>query len=160
MSKQDRLTQRYAYNDLTKNKGINAALLLIIAMSAFLMTTGSMVMERSVGSVDALFEQAKPPHFLQMHKGDYDPQALADFASERPEISSWLIEDMLGFDGAAISWERPDTDQSGDFSASLIDNLFVTQNEDFDFLLDGAGAPPNPRRVRCTSRSRISRTSV
>ena len=144
MIRQDKLTRRYAYNDLTKNKGINAALLLIITMSAFLMATGSMVMERSVGSVDALFEQAKPPHFLQMHKGDYDPEVLADFASQRPEIASWLIEDMLGFDGAAISWQRPGTDQSGDFSASLIDNLFVTQNEDFDLLIGADGDIPRP----------------
>ncbi len=135
---------RHGYNDLTKNKGVNAALLIIVIMSAFLMATGAMVMERSVGSVNALFEEAKPPHFLQMHKGNYDTDALNEFANDHPEIDSWLIEDMLGFDGAALSWQRPSTDESGDFSNSLIDNLFVVQNEEFDFLLDGTGAIAQP----------------
>ncbi|MCY7289786.1 MAG: ABC transporter permease [Cryobacterium sp.] len=142
--KKDSLYLRYGYNDLVKNKGVNVALFVILTMTAFLMATGAMVMERSVGSVDALFEQAKPPHFLQMHKGKFDAEAVSDFAGEHPEIKSWLIEDMLGFDGAAISWQRPGTDEAGDFSGSLIDNLFVTQNEDFDFLIDGAGTIPRP----------------
>ncbi|MDN5765525.1 MAG: FtsX-like permease family protein [Humibacillus sp.] len=52
---------------------------------------------------------------------------------------------MLGFDGSAISWRgQPGRGASGDLSASLIDNLFVTQNEHFDFLLDEAGAIPRP----------------
>lgn len=140
----DSLYLRYAYNDLVKNKGVNLALFTLLIMSAFLMSTGAMVMERSVGSVDALFGQAKPPHFLQMHKGGYDAQALEGFASEHPEIESWLIEDMLGFDGAAISWQRSETGESGDFSGSLIDNLFVTQNTEFDFLLDDSGTIPQP----------------
>ncbi len=144
MLERDSLDLRYAFNDLIKNKGINAALFVIVTMSAFLMATGAMVMERSVGSVDALFAQAKPPHFLQMHKGDYDTDALTAFAADHPEIESWLIEDMLGFDGSAISWHRSADDETGDLSASLIDNLFVTQNEDFDFLLDEDGAIPQP----------------
>ncbi|MEO6866695.1 MAG: ABC transporter permease, partial [Gaiellales bacterium] len=135
---------RYARNDLTKNKGVNVALLVVLVLGAFLMATGAMVMERSVGSVNALFDEAKPPHFLQMHTGEYDEAALATFADDHPEITSWLIEDMLGFDGAAISWQRPATDESGDLSASLIDNLVVTQNDDFDFLIDSAGTIPQP----------------
>ena len=142
--KTDSLSFRYAYNDLVKNRAVNAALFLILVISAFLMATGAMVMERSVGSVDALFEQAKPPHFLQMHRGDYDRATLSEFAGQHPEIESWLIEDMLGFDGAAIAWQQPATGESGDFSGSLIDNLFVTQNQDFDFLLDQAGTIPRP----------------
>ncbi|MDO5736752.1 MAG: FtsX-like permease family protein, partial [Propionibacteriaceae bacterium] len=140
------LYRRHGYNDLTRNRAITAALLIILILGASMMATGAMVMERLVGSVDALFQQAQPPHFLQMHTGDYDTDALAQFASDRPEVEAWLIEDMLGFDGAAISWRRPSTGEGSDFSASLIDNLFVTQNEDFDFLLDGTGGIPRPTR--------------
>ncbi len=135
---------RYGYNDLRKNRGVNAVLLVVLVLSAFLMATGAMVMERLVGSVDALFAEAKPPHFLQMHAGEYDTDELDAFAAEHPEIESWLIEDMLGFDGAAISWQRPRTGESGDLSASLIDNLFVTQNDDFDFLIGTDGTIPVP----------------
>jgi putative ABC transport system permease protein len=140
----DSLYFRYVRNDLVKNKGVNAALAVILILSAFLMATGSMVMERLVGSVDQLFEEARPPHFLQMHKGGYEPDALTRFAAEHPEIDAWLVEEMLGFDSAAIAWHRPSTGESGDLSDSLIDNLFVTQNDDFDFLLDETGAIPQP----------------
>lgn len=138
------LETRYLVNDLIRNRGVNLALLLILTMSAFLMSTGAVVMERLVGSVDALMEQAQPPHFLQMHKGELNPDALSAFATQHQEIESWLIEDMLGFDGAAISWSQPATGTSGDLSDSRIDNLFVTQNDSFDFLLDEEGRIPQP----------------
>lgn len=135
---------RYASNDLRRNKGVNAALLVILVLSAFLMATGAMVMERMVGSVNQLFAEAKPPHFLQMHKGEYDDAALARFAAQHPEIDSWLVEEMLGYDGAALAWHRPATGAEGDLAESLIDNLFVTQNDEFDFLIDETGAIAQP----------------
>src|SRR5699024_997200 len=55
-------------------------------------------------------------------------------------------EEMLGFDGAAVAWHRPSTGESGDLADSLIDNLFVTQNDEFDFLLDEGGQIPRPSR--------------
>jgi putative ABC transport system permease protein len=140
----DPLYSRYARNDLIKNKGVNIALTAVLVLSAFLMATGSMVVERLVGSVDQLFEEAQPPHFLQMHQGGTDLEALERFAAERPEVDAWQIQEMVGFDSAAVSWSRPSTGESGDLSESLIDNLFVTQNEGFDFLLDGSGAIPRP----------------
>lgn len=51
------------------------------------MATGAVVMERMVGSVDAL--------------------ARDEFASDHPQIGSWLIEDMLGIDSTAIFWWCP-----------------------------------------------------
>ncbi|THV24634.1 ABC transporter permease [Glycomyces paridis] len=140
----DSIRFRYTYNDLTKNKGVNLALIVILVLSAFLMATGSMVIERTLSSMGEFFDEAAPPHFLQMHKGEYDPAELERFASEHPEVEEWLIEEMLGYDSAAIAWERPSTGEGGDLSESLIDNLFVTQNQDFDFLLDEDGAKPEP----------------
>ena len=137
---------QYGLRDLRRNKGVNLALATVLVLSAFLMATGAMVMERVVGSVDRLFEQAQPPHFLQMHVGDYDVEALGAFAEQRPEVRSWLIEDMIGFDSSSLAWERPSTGSSGDLSASLVDNLFVAQNEDFDFLIDQSGAIAQPAR--------------
>lgn len=138
------LNLRYAANDLRRNKGVNAALVVILVLSAFMMATGAMVMERLLGSVEQLFAEAKPPHYLQMHLGDHDPEALDRFAEEHPEIEDWLVEEMIGFDSAALSWHRPATGEAGDLSDSLIDNLFVAQNTEFDFLLDETGAVPDP----------------
>ena len=72
----DRLYLRYSRNDLKRNWGVNTALMAILVLSAFLMATGCMVMERLLGGINQLFEEAKPPHFLQMHTGDYDAKAL------------------------------------------------------------------------------------
>lgn len=140
-----RLYFRYAYNDLVKNKGINAALVVILILSAFLMATGSMVIERLAGSISQLSEQGKPPDFLQMHKGEYDLAALERFAAEHESlIDAWLVEEMLGYDSTSLAWARPDTGASGDLAASRIDNLFVTQNAEFDFLVDQTGDVVEP----------------
>ncbi|MFD2794689.1 FtsX-like permease family protein [Promicromonospora vindobonensis] len=145
MDNGERLYRRYAFNDLAKNKGINAAIVVTLVLSAFLMATGSMVLERLAGSISRLSEQGRPPDFLQMHKGAYDRAALTQFAVDHePEIDEWLVEDMLGYDSASLSWSRPDTGETGDLAASRIDNLFVTQNTEFDFLVDGTGDVVEP----------------
>lgn len=101
------------------------------------MAGGSIVIERTLRSVDELFQQAQPPHFLQMHKGAYDAAALTQFAEKHSDgIDAWLIEEMIAFDSGALTWARPDSEQFGSMSDSLIDNYFVTQNTSFDFLLD------------------------
>jgi putative ABC transport system permease protein len=141
----ERLYLRYAYNELVKNKGINAALVVTLVLSAFLMATGSMVIERLAGSISRLSEQAKPPDFLQMHQGEYDRAALDRFAAEHEdEIDAWLLEEALDFDGESLAWERPETGENGDLAASRIDNMFVTQNEGFDFLVDETGGVVEP----------------
>lgn len=143
------LLLRYAARDLTRKPGVTLSLFALLVLCAFLMTTGAMVIERLTGAVDRLFADARPPHFLQMHSGDYDEAALDAFAQRHPEIAAWTVVQLYGFDGAAISWERPSSGLSGDLSESLIDNLFVTQNRDFDFLIDenGAVADPEPGEV-------------
>lgn len=138
------MSWRHLRRDLRRDAGVNVVLVLVLTLSAFLVATGTIVGERLIGSVDALFEQAEPPHFLQMHRGDYDVEALEAFAASRPEIEDWLVEDMLGYDGAAISWSRPGTGASGDLSESLIDNLVVTQNDAFDLLVGPGGQVPRP----------------
>lgn len=138
------LVRRYAAGDLARNRAATAALLAVLVLAALLMATGAMVAERMLGSIDRLFAEAQPPHFLQMHVGDVDRGALRDFAAGHPEIESWTVAQLYGFDGAALAWERPSTGEGGDLSESLIDNLFVAQNLDFDFLLDQAGAIADP----------------
>lgn len=135
---------RYLRNDLRQNRGVTVALVVVLTFSAFLMASGALVVERLAGSVDRMFAVAKPPHFLQMHRGDHDAAALEGFARSRPEVDVWQIEEMLGFDGHAIAWERPATGERGDLSGSMIDNLFVTQNAEFDLMLDADDAAPTP----------------
>jgi len=125
---------------------MNAVLIAILVLSAFLMATGSMVIERLAGAVGGLVEQARPPHFLQMHKGEYDRSALEAFAAGHDEIESWLVTEMVGYESNALSWSRPVTGESGSMGSSRFDNLFVTQNEEFDHLVDENGSIPEPAR--------------
>src|SRR5699024_12534319 len=94
--------------DLTRDRGINLSLLVVLILSAFLMATGASVLERLAGASDELFESTRPPHFLQMHSGDYDEAALEAFAQAQPSIDSWMIEDMVDVEGVSISWHRQD----------------------------------------------------
>lgn len=144
MTSRSSLSLRYALGDLARRGGVTVALSAVLVLSAFLMATGAMVIERLVGSVDQLFAQARPPHFLQLHEGDYDAAALQAFAARHAGIDAWTIVELHGFDGAALAWERPSTGEAGDLSASLIDNLFVAQNADFDLLIDEAGEVADP----------------
>lgn len=95
---------RYSRNDLVRHWVVNAVLLVILVLSAFLMDAGCMVMERLVGGINILFDETKPPHLHQMHTGPYDVNALESFAKRHPEIDAWLVEEMLGYDAAALSW--------------------------------------------------------
>lgn len=136
------LLLRSARNDVVRNPGVNIALAVLLVLSAFLMGTGAMVVERLVASIDQLFAEAKPPHFLQMHAGEYDPAALDEFAASQPGIESWTVVHTIGFGGTALGWERPGA--AGDLSDSLVENLFVSQNADFDLLLDESGSAAQP----------------
>ncbi|MBP2436945.1 ABC transporter permease [Microbacterium amylolyticum] len=131
-----RLYLRRAMGDLRQNPGVTIALMTVLALSAFLLSSGAMVMERLAGSVGQMFSVAKPPHFLQMHTGEYDREALDSFAAERSDIDSWVVQEMLGNDGQLVSWTKQADGSQGDLSESQIDNLFVTQNPNFDFLLN------------------------
>lgn len=126
--------RRFARGDLAGNKVVNLALTVVLVVSAFLGLTGVMVAERAWGGVDKLFVQAKPPHFLQMHVGDYDESAIADFARENPQVKAWFIQDMVGYSSEEIA----------PLTGSAMDNLFVTQNLEFDHLLGPDGGVPQP----------------
>lgn len=138
------LGRRMLSRDLRKDLGVTLSLLVVLTLSALLMATGALVVERLTAASNELFAQTKPPHVLQMHSGDYDARALEDFAADHPEIESWFIEDMVGVDGSALTWSSATSGESGSMADSLIDNLFVTQNSAFDHLVDEDGTAVQP----------------
>lgn len=158
MSARSSLSVRWALGDLRGNVGTSAALVLVLVLilSALLMATGAMVMERLLGSIDSLFEQSQPPHFLQMHKGDYDTGALERFATDHPEIDAWLVEEMLGYDSAALYWHRPSTGESGDLSASATDICSSRRTRSSTSCWTPPAAHRNRRPGRSTCRSSTS----
>ncbi len=143
------ITRQMIRRDLLRDRGASTALLAVVMLSALLMASGTIVVERLAGASTQLFAQTRPPHFLQMHTGEVDRAALEDFAAGHPELDTWMIERTVGVDGSDISWHAPDGGDAGTLSDSLVDNLFVEPNEEFDLMLDGAGeiARPGPGEV-------------
>ena len=131
----DHISLSMIRNDLRKNKGINLTLFLFIFFSALLMSTGVLVINRLTGALDEMNKIAKPPHYLQMHVGDFDEEAVKTFAEETLLVDQSQFQSMFNMDGVNISFERSDH-STGSFSDSRLDNYFVTQNPDFDFLLN------------------------
>lgn len=122
-------------NDLKRNKAVNLALFSFIFISALLMASGALVIERLTGALDEIFEIAQPPHYLQMHVGPIDEAALSKFAADTGLVKTYEIQDMVNVEGTNIGITRQDL-STDSFSDSVMDNYFVTQNQNFDFLLD------------------------
>nr|NLD39950.1 FtsX-like permease family protein [Actinomycetales bacterium] len=96
----------------------------------------------STGAAASLMEQARTPHFLQMHAGPVDEQRMAAFSAGNPLVEEYAVVPMLNVDGAAIRVIGEGTDTT--LAAGLQDNSFVAQNREFDHLLDTSGQIIDP----------------
>lgn len=124
--------------DLARNRAINITQWLFIFLSAFLMVSGSLIIIKSFGSIDSLFELAKPPHFMQMHTGALNQAEIDAFADSIDYVTGQQTSEMLNIDGASIGLvkERDGKISRVTLSDSMMDNGFVTQNKQFDYLLN------------------------
>lgn len=131
----DQITWSMIKNDLQKNKGINGTLFLFIFLSALLMMSGALIINLLIGAIDEMNEVALPPHYLQMHVGEFDEQEVQTYAEQMGLVEHTQFQYMFNLDGASISFERGDHSK-GSFSNSVLDNYFVTQNPKFDRLVN------------------------
>lgn len=129
------VTRSLVLNDIRRNKAINTSLFLFIFLSALLMATGTLVIDRLSGSLDQILEIAKPPHFMQMHIGPVNPERIAAFSEGTGLVKSYEIQEMVNIEGTNIGYTKQDLSQDS-FSDSVMDNYFVQQNRNFDFLLN------------------------
>ncbi len=122
-------------NDFVRNKAINLTLFVFLFISALLMATGVLVIQRLSGSVDQIMDVTNPPHFLQMHVGEFEREQVEDFVLGTGLVSQYQVQDMANIEGIHISYIKQD-DTRGNLADSLLDNYFVKQNESFDYLVD------------------------
>lgn len=124
--------------DFIRNKAINITQWLFIFLSAFLMASGCIIIIKSIGSIDGLFEVAKPPHFLQMHTGEINPAKIEAFADSIDYVTNRQIAEMVNINGTSIGLlrERDGRIDRVTLSDSMLDNGFVMQNKEFDYLLN------------------------
>ena len=116
--------------DFKRNKVITAALAVFLMISTLFMAGGLRVTGTMISSMKGLNERAIPPQYLQMHKGDYDENMFKNFAESHEYIKDSLIVKMLNIRNTNILYK------SETLENSLMDNGFVIQNENFDFLLN------------------------
>lgn len=121
--------KHYIIRDLKANKTINITLFLFVCLSAWLMASGGLVIERLTGALKDIENIAAPPHYLQMHVGAYDEDEIQAFSDGTGMVEHVAIQRMFNVEGINLVHDQA-------FSDSLLDNYFVVQNKAFDYLLD------------------------
>ena len=66
-------------NDFKKNPGKQLILLLFMSLSVTLAVSVFLMLVQLFASISSMYETAKPPHFLQMHKGEIKQEAIYEF---------------------------------------------------------------------------------
>ncbi|MCA1754849.1 MAG: ABC transporter permease [Spirochaeta sp.] len=136
---------RILRRDAVRNRVIMVVIFALVAMSAFLLSSGAGLIVQLKTSIDALFAQSMAPHLVQMHAGELDRKQVEGWAAANPLVDQYQIVEMITVDGSHLtlgSW--PSTEDNG-----VMDISFVVQNEHFDFLLDRNNQPmlPGPGEI-------------
>jgi len=121
---------RLIRNDFLKSKLITLTTTLFVAVAAMLVSLSAILMVNLSGAIDSLMNQAKTPHFMQMHSGDIDTVRLTSFAEQNSNVDEFQVLEFLNLDNSQIIL--------GDRSLAnnVQDNGFSIQSEKFDYLLD------------------------
>jgi len=117
-------------NDIQRNKAITLTIVMFVASAAMLVSLAAILVVNLSGAIDTLMNQAKTPHFMQMHSGEMDSARLAAFVEQHNEIDEYQVLEFLNIDGAQITFK------DGSLAGSVQDNGFSVQGEKFDYLLD------------------------
>lgn len=126
------MIKRLLLNDLKRNQIIAITLFLFIWLASLLMCSAAGIVVHLGSSLNYFFDKADPPHFLQMHVGEIDHEQLNDFIEQTDMVEFQQILTMLNIDGANLLISPNGELEHG----SVMENLFVMQNQDFDFLLN------------------------
>lgn len=121
---------RIIRNDMSKSKLITLTTTIFVAVAAMLVSLSAILIVNLSGAIDTLMNQAKTPHFMQMHSGDLDTARLADFAEQNSNVDEFQVLEFLNMDGAQIFLGNRS------LANNVQDNGFSIQSEKFDYLLD------------------------
>ena len=124
------MLKRLIFNDLRKNRLINIATCIFMAVTAMLLGLSIFLFARLYFSIDMLMRDAQTPHFLQMHTGRIEEERIYAFARSRKDVEKMQILTFLNLQNSQLS--------IGDisFEANMQDNGLCTQSKSFDYLLD------------------------
>lgn len=120
-------------NDFKRNRAGNVSLLLFMTLAASLVVIATIVVTQLITSMTGMYKTAKPPHFLQMHKGDINQQAIDKFNSSYTGVTSWQTVPMIDVYGDDL---KVYGDDKFSLSDCRLDISLVKQNRSYDLLLD------------------------
>ncbi|QQK74851.1 FtsX-like permease family protein [Salicibibacter cibarius] len=118
--------------DIAQKKTITATLFIFITLSSLLVANGTHMMMELTHSMNSLFTKSNAPHFVQMHTGELDENAIDNFASRKAQVKDHQLVQMVNIDGLNLTLgDNPTPETSG-----IMDHYFVKQNHNFDYLLN------------------------
>ena len=122
-------------NDFKKNPWNNLILLLFMALSVTLGVAVFFVTSQLFTSITTMYETAKPPHFLQMHKGELNQADIDAFNSTYPGIEHWQTVPMIDVYGDEITILHKESELFS-LADCRLDISLVKQNQEYDVLLN------------------------
>lgn len=127
-------------NDFKKNPWNNGILLLFITLAAMIAVTVTLMLTQLFTSISSMYETANPPHFLQMHKGEFSQSDIDGFNSDYDGMEHWQTVPMI----TVYSDELTVSGSGGKYFSLAdcrLDISLVRQNEQYDVLLDEGRKP-------------------
>lgn len=119
--------------DMKRNKVIVATLFIFVMLAALLMSGASSIIMSLSGSTASLLEATNSSHYSQLHSGELDEAVITNFSQKHKDIiKGSQIVNLLNINGSNLYIG----DNKVSEADSVMDNSFVKQNKDFDFILD------------------------
>lgn len=123
-------------NDFRKNPGKHFILLLFMTLSVTLAVSVFLMLVQLFTSISSMYETAQPPHFLQMHKGELNRDAIDEFNRSYPDMEYWQTVPMIDLVGDELTVISAQTQEQFTLTDCRLDISLVKQNETYDVLLD------------------------
>lgn len=134
-------------NDFKKNRASHVILYLFMTLSAAIAVSVCVMVMHLFASITSMYQTAKPPHFLQMHKGEIVQEDIDAFNQSYTGITHWQTVPMIDVYGeeitvipahlGAIVEHSEHEENIFTLETCRLDLSLVKQNEDHDILLDG-----------------------
>lgn len=145
-------------NDLKTNPLNNFILLMFMTLSIAISISVFLMLGQLFSSISDMYESAKPPHFLQMHKGEIEQEKIDAFNETYEGMEYWQTVSMIDVAGEDLvvtkgeASEKEAINTKGDASEVIsadskdkeefiladcrLDISLVKQNAAYDVLLD------------------------
>ena len=121
-------------NDFKKNIGRNMILLLFMTLLSAVAVSVCLIIMQLFASISDMYETAKPPYFLQMHKGELNQRDIDEFNEDYPGITYWQTVPMIDIYGEELTVRISDG-KAISMSDCSLDISFVRQNEKRDLRI-------------------------